>query len=77
MSEILPQATERVVARYEMPDPLRDDIRLLGGLLGTILKEAGGQSLLDDVEHLRELTIKRSATTTPRPSTPPPPTSTP
>nr|WP_050758551.1 phosphoenolpyruvate carboxylase [Xylanimonas cellulosilytica] len=41
-----------------MPDPLRDDIRLLGGLLGTILKEAGGQDLLDDVEHLRELTIR-------------------
>ncbi|ACZ32285.1 Phosphoenolpyruvate carboxylase [Xylanimonas cellulosilytica DSM 15894] len=58
VSEIFPQATERVVARYEMPDPLRDDIRLLGGLLGTILKEAGGQDLLDDVEHLRELTIR-------------------
>ncbi|MFD6137982.1 phosphoenolpyruvate carboxylase, partial [Isoptericola sp. NPDC060257] len=41
-----------------MPDPLRDDIRLLGGLLGTVLKEAGGQSLLDDVERLRGLTIR-------------------
>ncbi|GAB3095176.1 phosphoenolpyruvate carboxylase [Isoptericola nanjingensis] len=49
---------ERVVARHEMPDPLRDDIRLLGGLLGTVLKEAGGQSLLDDVERLRGLTIR-------------------
>jgi phosphoenolpyruvate carboxylase len=58
VSEILPQATERVVARYEMPDPLRDDIRLLGDLLGTILREAGGLSLLVDVEHLRELTIR-------------------
>ncbi|GAB2463581.1 phosphoenolpyruvate carboxylase [Xylanimonas ulmi] len=58
VSEINPQATERVVARYEMPDPLREDIRLLGGLLGTILKEAGGQDLLDDVERLRELTIR-------------------
>ncbi|MFE7404561.1 phosphoenolpyruvate carboxylase [Isoptericola sp. NPDC057559] len=41
-----------------MPDPLRDDIRLLGGLLGTVLKEAGGQGLLDDVEKLRGLTIR-------------------
>ncbi|WP_407320742.1 phosphoenolpyruvate carboxylase [Isoptericola halotolerans] len=41
-----------------MPDPLRDDIRLLGGLLGTVLREAGGQDLLDDVERLRELTIR-------------------
>lgn len=51
-------AIERVVARHEMPDPLRDDIRLLGGLLGTVLREAGGQDLLDDVERLRELTIR-------------------
>ena len=58
MSDTYPLAAERVVARYEMPDPLRDDIRLLGGLLGTILKEAGGQDLLDDVEQLRELTIQ-------------------
>ncbi|WP_278237565.1 phosphoenolpyruvate carboxylase [Isoptericola sp. AK164] len=41
-----------------MPDPLRDDIRLLGGLLGDVLREAGGQDLLDDVERLRELTIR-------------------
>ncbi|WP_098465445.1 phosphoenolpyruvate carboxylase [Isoptericola jiangsuensis] len=41
-----------------MPDPLREDIRLLGGLLGSVLRESGGQDLLDDVEHLRELTIR-------------------
>ena len=57
MSEIN-QATERGVARYDMPALLRDDIRLLGGLLGTIIKEAGGQELLDDVEKLRQLTIR-------------------
>jgi phosphoenolpyruvate carboxylase len=51
-------AIERVVARHEMPDPLREDIRLLGGLLGSVLRESGGQELLDDVEHLRELTIR-------------------
>ncbi|MDR2723356.1 MAG: phosphoenolpyruvate carboxylase [Cellulomonadaceae bacterium] len=51
-------AVERVVARYEVPDSLRDDIRLLGRLLGVILKESGGQELLADVERLRELTIR-------------------
>ncbi|MBE1877957.1 phosphoenolpyruvate carboxylase [Myceligenerans pegani] len=50
--------TARGSARHEIPDPLRDDVRLLGGLLGDILREAGGQELLDDVERLRELTIE-------------------
>ena len=49
--------TARGSAPHEIPDPLRDDVRLLGGLLGEILREAGGQSLLDDVERLRELAI--------------------
>lgn len=50
----------RVLARHDVPDPLRDDVRLLGGLLGTVLAESGGQDLLDDVERLRELTINAS-----------------
>ncbi|MCL1899316.1 MAG: phosphoenolpyruvate carboxylase [Promicromonosporaceae bacterium] len=37
---------------------MRDDVRLLAGLLGTIIKETGGQELLDDVENLRQLAIK-------------------
>ncbi|BDZ41736.1 hypothetical protein GCM10025865_10350 [Paraoerskovia sediminicola] len=48
----------RGLARHDVPDPLRDDVRLLGGLLGTVLVEAGGQDLLDDVERLRELVIQ-------------------
>lgn len=40
-----------------MPEDLRSDVRLLGGMLGTVLTEAVGQDLLDDVEKLRELTI--------------------
>ena len=40
-----------------MPEKLRTDVRLLGGLLGTVLREAGGDELLADVERLRELTI--------------------
>ncbi|WP_020576844.1 phosphoenolpyruvate carboxylase [Actinopolymorpha alba] len=47
----------RALARFEVPAPLRADVRLLGELLGTVLKEYGGLALLDDVERLRELTI--------------------
>ncbi|MFV0284948.1 MAG: phosphoenolpyruvate carboxylase, partial [Demequina sp.] len=49
---------ERTLARHEVPDPLRDDVRLLGGLLGRVLRESGGDALLADVEKLRELTIR-------------------
>ncbi|MGI9824169.1 phosphoenolpyruvate carboxylase [Agromyces sp. Marseille-Q5079] len=35
----------------------RADVSLLGGLLGTILTEAGGQGLFDDVERLRHAAI--------------------
>lgn len=53
-----PTATgPREVARFEMPDTLRADVRMLGDALGEILREYGGQSLLDDVERLRELAI--------------------
>ena len=48
---------DRGLARHDVPAPLRDDVRLLGGLLGTVLRETGGQDLLDDVERLRELAI--------------------
>jgi phosphoenolpyruvate carboxylase len=42
---------------------MRRDVRLLGGLLGEVLREAGGQELLDDVERLRHAVIaaRRSA----------------
>jgi phosphoenolpyruvate carboxylase len=40
-----------------MPDTLRADVRMLGDALGEILREYGGQGLLDDVERLRELAI--------------------
>ncbi|SJN15427.1 Phosphoenolpyruvate carboxylase [Mycetocola reblochoni REB411] len=45
----------------DMPEVLRADIRLLGALLGDVLREAGGQDLLDDVERLRRLTIRAYA----------------
>lgn len=40
-----------------MPPELRNDVRLLGGLLGEVLTESDGPGLLDDVERLRRLLI--------------------
>ena len=37
---------------------MRHDVRLLGGLLGEVLRDAGGQDLLDDVEQLRHAVIE-------------------
>ncbi len=41
-----------------MPGPMRHDVRLLGSLLGEVLRDAGGQDLLDDVEQLRHAVIE-------------------
>lgn len=60
----LSPGTGRGLARHDVPAPLRDDVRLLGGLLGTVLRETGGQGLLDDVERLRELAIRAYEDTT-------------
>src|SRR5450755_898305 len=50
-----PVARER--ARLEMPELLRRDVRLLGELLGQVLREYGGDKLLADVEELRHAVI--------------------
>ncbi|MBO0594415.1 phosphoenolpyruvate carboxylase [Nesterenkonia sp. E16_7] len=47
----------RVQATHEVPDAMRRDVSLLGGLLGQVLQEYGSEGLLADVEALRELTI--------------------
>jgi phosphoenolpyruvate carboxylase len=47
----------RTRARFEVPEELRADVRLLGEILGKVLVEYAGQPLLNDVERLRELTI--------------------
>ncbi len=47
----------RELARLEMPEPLRRDVRLLGELLGQILREYGGEELFADVERLRRAVI--------------------
>ena len=40
-----------------MPAPLRREVRLLGDMLGQVLKEYGGAGLLEDVESLRRTVI--------------------
>jgi len=47
----------RDVARIEMPQALRREVRLLGEVLGQVLAEYGGPELLEDVELLRRTVI--------------------
>lgn len=46
------------LARHEVPDPLRNDVRMLGEFLGRVIRESGGDDLFDDVERVRALTIR-------------------
>ncbi|WP_045252942.1 phosphoenolpyruvate carboxylase [Microbacterium foliorum] len=52
----------RIIGRFEagrgIPDAMRSDVRMLGGLLGQVLREAGGDDLFEDVERLRLATIQ-------------------
>jgi phosphoenolpyruvate carboxylase len=43
--------------RQNVPAPMRRDVRLLGDLLGEVIRESDGQDLLDDVERLRRAVI--------------------
>ncbi len=45
------------VDRHHVPALMRHDVRLLGRLLGDVLRESGGQDLLDDTERLRHAVI--------------------
>jgi phosphoenolpyruvate carboxylase len=53
-----PELISRDSDRGQMPEPMRHDVRLLGSLLGEVLRDAGGQELLDDVEQLRHAVIE-------------------
>ena len=52
----------RVITRFEasngIPDSMRSDVRMLGGLLGQVLRESGSPGLFEDVERLRLATIQ-------------------
>ena len=48
-----------------LPEPLRNDVRTLGALLGQILREQSGNSLFERVEQVRSL-AKRARTGDPR-----------
>ncbi|MEU3016325.1 phosphoenolpyruvate carboxylase [Nocardiopsis sp. NPDC007018] len=50
-------SAERDSARQEVPEQLRNDVKLLGEMLGTVLAESGGADLLADVEKLRHAVI--------------------
>ncbi|WP_435108296.1 phosphoenolpyruvate carboxylase [Nocardiopsis synnemataformans] len=50
-------SAERDSARQEVPEQLRNDVKLLGEMLGTVLAESGGEDLLADVEKLRRAVI--------------------
>jgi len=54
----IPVAPARDTDRLELPGQMRRDVRLLGGMLGEVLRESGGQDLLDDVERLRRAVIE-------------------
>src|SRR6185436_4811216 len=51
----------RQPGRATEPDtdqPLRDDIRLLGRLLGDTIRDQEGQAVFDLVEHLRTMSVR-------------------
>ncbi|WP_396668023.1 phosphoenolpyruvate carboxylase [Microbacterium sp. R86528] len=47
----------RFEAGQEIPEQMRSDVRMLGSLLGKVLRESGSKGLYDDVERLRVATI--------------------
>ncbi|GAA5212833.1 phosphoenolpyruvate carboxylase [Microbacterium kyungheense] len=58
-----------LVGRFEaeqgIPESMRGDVRLLGTLLGQVLRESGSEGLYEDVERLRTATIQAYTDETP------------
>ncbi|WP_439592200.1 phosphoenolpyruvate carboxylase [Microbacterium sp.] len=48
----------RYEAEQEIPEQMRSDVRMLGALLGKVLRESGSPGLFEDVESLRVATIQ-------------------
>jgi len=57
MGSALGVAVRRRVRDEDVPGPLRREVRLLGEVLGQVLREDGGEGLYRDVERLRQATI--------------------
>ncbi len=55
----------RYEAGQEIPEQMRADVRLLGSLLGEVLRESGSAGLFEDVERLRLATIQAYTDETP------------
>ncbi len=55
----------RYEAGQEIPEQMRADVRLLGSLLGEVLRESGSPGLFEDVERLRLATIQAYTDETP------------
>lgn len=55
----------RFEAAEEIPEQMRADVRLLGALLGRVLRESGSPGLYEDVERLRVATIQAYTDETP------------
>ena len=49
--------TDRDTDRAALPEPMRRDVRLLGGILGEVIRDSAGPELLADVERLRHAVI--------------------
>ncbi|WP_258222858.1 phosphoenolpyruvate carboxylase, partial [Microbacterium sp. HMWF026] len=69
MRELTPTEAIDLVGRFEagqeLPEQMRADVRLLGSLLGRVLRESGSPGLYDDVERLRTATIQAYTDETP------------
>ncbi|MDT0180081.1 phosphoenolpyruvate carboxylase [Microbacterium sp. ARD31] len=55
----------RFEAGQEIPERMRADVRMLGSLLGRVLRESGSPGLYEDVERLRVATIQAYTDETP------------
>ena len=55
----------RFEAGQEIPERMRADVRMLGSLLGRVLRESGSAGLFEDVERLRVATIQAYTDETP------------
>ncbi|MCS4295673.1 phosphoenolpyruvate carboxylase [Comamonas sp. BIGb0152] len=52
-----PAATQALARRADKDQPLMDDIRLLGRILGDVIREQEGQAAFDLIEQVRQLSV--------------------